>query len=134
LNTFGMRSIGTRPRRVSPEKWGIKKHPKDSLTEEIFVAAPREGVRKLDRVISDMTPNSVGAEDLSHVEDISLPTANTKLRGLGDLRGWDNSWLEVVLNNRGKVDVLPAFIKYAGSLKAQVDVVRSRNVGGLTFV
>lgn len=134
LHTLGLRSVGTRSRRVAPENWGIKKPPKDSLTEEIFVAASRESVLRLDQIVARMTPKSAGADDLSHVEDISFPTGRTKLKSLGVTPAEDQRWLEVVLHNRGTVNVLAAFIEYAQSLQTQVDVVRSRNVGGLTFV
>lgn len=134
LNTLGLRSVGTRAKRVTPENWGIKKPPKDSLTEEIFVAAPRDRVRRLNQIVSAMTPRSVGADDLSHLEDISFPAGTTKLKNLGDVPAKDRRWLEIVLHNRGRVDVLTAFVDYAQSLQSEVDVARSRHVGGLTFV
>jgi len=134
LNTLGLRTVGTRARRVAPESWGIDKHPKDSLTDEIFVAANKDSVRGLERVVASMTVESLGADDLSHVEDISLPAGRTKLKSLGTTPAETQRWLEVVLHNRGRVDVLAAFIEYARSLGTQVDVIRSRNVGGLTFV
>lgn len=44
--------------------------------------------------------------------------------------------MEVVLHNNSRtgIDVLGAFSRFAGKLGATVDVKRSRNVGGLTFV
>jgi hypothetical protein len=134
LNTLGLRTVGTRARRVAPENWGIDKHPEDSLTDEIFVAAHKDSVRGLERLIGNMTVDSVGADDLSHVEDISMPTGRTKLKNLGTTPAESQRWLEVVLHNRGRVDVLTAFTKYAQSLGTVVDLRRSRNVGGLTFV
>jgi len=134
LHELGFRTVGTRARRVAPESWGIKKHPKDSLTDEIFVAASKNSVRGLERVVANMTVESLGADDLSHVEDISLPIGRTKLKSLGTTPAETQRWLEVVLHNRGRVDVLAAFVEYAKALGTVVDVRRSRNVGGLTFV
>ncbi|MCA1579772.1 MAG: S8 family peptidase [Acidobacteria bacterium] len=134
LNTLGLRPVGTRSKRVVPESWGIKKPPKDALTAEIFVAASRDRISKLDRIVSSMTAQSVGADDLSHVEDVSFASGSTKLKGVADITATERRWFEVVLHNRGRVNVLAAFLEYAESLRARVDVVRSRNVGGLTFV
>lgn len=134
LNTLGLRPVGTRSKRIVPESWGIKKPPKDALTAEIFVAASRDRIAKLDRIVSSMTAQSVGADDLSHVEDLSFASGSTKLKGIADITATDRRWFEVVLHNRGRVNVLAAFLEYAESLRARVDVVRSRNVGGLTFV
>lgn len=134
LTTLGLRPIGSRSRRLKPEKWGIKKHPTDATTEEIFVAAQKTQVLNLERLVGAMTDESVGADELSHVEDISYPTGRDKLKSLGERPSTDQRLLEVVLHNQGRVNVLTSFMEYARSLGVRVDAVRSRTVGELTFV
>ena len=134
LKSLGLRSIGSRVKKVEPENWGIEKHPKEALTEEIFAAGPRDRLLQLDRAIDAMTSRSAAAEDLSHIEDISYPEPDTKVKAVKQDRSGKAIWLEVVLHNRGDGDVLSAFSRFAAPLRARVDVDRRRDVGGLTFV
>lgn len=134
LNSLGLRSVGNRTTKVRPEKWGIQKHPPEALTEEIFVAGSREGVVRLESFIEKLTVGATGADDLLHIEDLSVPPAREKLRHLSDDSGEQRQWLEVVLHNQAQVEILEAFAAHARLLGAEVDISRSRRVGGLTFV
>jgi hypothetical protein len=134
LNSLGLRSVGSRPTKVKPEKWGIQRHPSEALTEEIFVAGPRERIYRLEGFINSLVAGASGVEDLLHIEDITVPSATGKLKLLSVTPNDEREWLEVVLHNQAQVEVLEAFTAHARLLGADVDVSRSRNVRGLTFV
>lgn len=136
LNSLGLRSVGNRTAKVKPEKWGIQKHPTEALTEEIFVAGPRQRVLRLESFIETLTAGTAGVDDLLHIEDLSFPSAREKLRHLSEISHKERQWLEVVLHNQGQVEVLEAFAAHARllNLNAEVDIARSRRVGVLTFV
>ncbi|MFT3746360.1 MAG: S8 family peptidase [Pyrinomonadaceae bacterium] len=134
FSTLGLRSVGTKTTKVSPDNWGIDNHPDEAATDQIFVAGKKDRIVKLDRFIDGMTSTTIGANDLSHVENISFPSGSEKVKGVLDSSSKNNTWMEVVLHNSGRVDILRDFAEYASNSRAQVDSKRSRTLGGLTFV
>lgn len=134
LRTLGLRAVGSRAKKLTPEKWGIEKHPSEAIGEEIFAAGPKDRVLQLRHVVEAFTPTSAAADDLSHIEDLSYPSANAKLKNIKDAPQHEARWLEVVLHNRSDFDVFSVFTAFARQLRAGVNVERRRDVGGLTFV
>src|SRR5450830_1188154 len=41
FNSVGIRAVGSRAATVTPERWGVKKHPKSARTQQIFVAGKK---------------------------------------------------------------------------------------------
>ncbi len=131
FTALGLRPVGSRITKVKPEKWGIKKPPSGEVsTEEIFVAGTRNQILQLGKSVDVIRSDSNVADHLSHIETVSFPSPEAKLRSVPAAQ----SWLEVVLHNQSRVNVLSVFAHYATELGARVDVKRSREVGGLTFV
>lgn len=132
FDALGLRSVGSRITEVKPDKWGIEKHPAAAVpTDEIFVAASRNRILQLESAVDALGADSTTTDQLSHIETVSFQPSEAKLKSSP---GKDRGWLEVVLHNAARVDVLSAFSKYANDLGATVDIARSRDVGGLTFV
>lgn len=134
LRSLGLRAVGSRAKRLKPEKWGIEKHPSEAIGEEIFAAGQRHDVLQLQRVVNTLTPASAAADDLSHIEDLAYPPSDTKLKNIKTTTPDEARWLEIVLHNRADVDVFSAFTKFAERMRVRVNVERRRDVGGLTFV
>lgn len=134
LKSLGLRSIGSRTKKVTPENWGVEKHPTEALTEEIFAAGPRTRLLRLDQIIERMPPDSPAAEELTHVEDLACPSAEEKVKAIHEEKPAEARWLEVVLHNRGEADVFSAFAKFAEGMQATISTSRRRDIGGLTFV
>ena len=131
FTALGLRAVGSRTTKVKPEKWGIKEPPAGEVsTEEIFVAGSRDQILQLENRVDKISSDSTAADDLSHIETVSFQSAQAKLKSVPAAK----SWLEVALHNQARVNVLSAFERYATDLGARVDVERSREVGGLTFV
>lgn len=134
LRSLGLRAVGSRAKKVTPEKWGIEKHPTEAIGEEIFAAGRKDSVLQLRRIVEAFSSTSAAADDLSHIEDLAYPSADAKLKNISKTKRDEARWLEVVLHNRSDVDVFSAFTKFAERLRASVNVQRRRDVGGLTFV
>src|SRR5664280_1646695 len=100
---LGLRAVGSRTTKVKPEKWGIKEHPAGEVsTEEIFVAGGRDQILQLERSVDRISSDSTAADHLSHIETVSFLSPQAKLKSVPAAQ----SWLEVVLHNQARVDVL----------------------------
>jgi len=132
LNQSGLRAIGTRPKKIKPEAWGIKKHPQEASTEQIFVAGKKSTFNKWLENIKSWDENSQGASTLSQIEDFSPFIAEDKIRGIPDTK--KKIFLEVAIHNLGGKQAIEEYSNYAKTLGGEVLRNRIRTIGGLTFV
>ena len=143
LREAGLRPVGSKIRRLSPDIWSPKKATKEATAEDIFVAGPRQNIRQWSQSINKLTPGSDAANQLGTLEEISPYYAHDKLK-FGEL-GFEVSKdivLEVVLHNNQRSSlsqskgstVLDAFIDYAKMVGATPVASRVRNIQGLTFL
>jgi hypothetical protein len=132
LSAVGLRPVGSRPRTVTPERWGVKKHPVEAVTEDIFVAGPLSAFDAWAAKLPSWTMNTSGAEHLSHIEDLAPVDAKSKLKSIPTDR--DRVLLEVVLHNGGDARIVRSFLDYARKHSAEPLEDRKRDVKGLTFV
>jgi hypothetical protein len=131
LSSVGLRAVGSRSRSVRPERWGVKKHEETAVTQEIFVAGSKSAFRRWAGTVQRWQPDTPGAKDLSHIEDLTTFDAKAKLRSIPEQ---EEALLEVVLHNSGAEDVILAFIRYAQAHGAEPLTARRRDVRGLTFI
>lgn len=131
FSAVGLRAVGSRSRTVRPEQWGVKKHAEVAVTDEIFVAGAKTAFERWANTVKRWRPDTRGADDLSHIEDLAAFDAKTKLRSIPDD---GRAVLEVVLHNSGAEDVVLAFIQYTKSHGAEPMIARRRDVRGLTFM
>lgn len=132
LKTFGLRSIGSKSRLITPDSWGIDKHPSSAVTEEIFVAGPKTAFSKLEEEIKKWTAETQFADQLSHFEQIKFPEATSKLKTIPENQ--ITVTLEVVLHTDGNFPIVDSFITYAKKLGADPLTKSRRDVRGLTFL
>ena len=64
LRAYALETIGSRPRRVSPDKWARKKPPESAVTSELFVAGKRSHFRQLAADIGQNRATPSTADDL----------------------------------------------------------------------
>jgi hypothetical protein len=96
LKTYGLETIGSRPREVSPRKWTKQKPPESAVTSELFVAGTRRHFRDLAAGINRLNESASGADDLIKIEDFRAQPAEEKLK---PFRSKDKEpLLEVVLH------------------------------------
>ena len=132
LNAVGLNSIGSRSRSVRPEKWGIRKHPTQAITEDLFVSGTRDAFDAWTRAISKWSQDSAGGESLTHLEDLGAFVARDKLRGIPTDR--EEALFEIVLHNAGGRKLIDAFMEYASRHGAAALPDKRRDVRGLTFL
>lgn len=80
LREARMEAIGSRPARVSPEKWGKKTEPEESPTTELFVAARRTDFADLARTLPSWDDSHRGAEELFEVEAFRAPKREDRVQ------------------------------------------------------
>lgn len=132
LRATGLRAIGTRPAKVKPESWGIKKHPAEAVAEQIFVAGTQNAFDTWLANLNDWDEKTPGAMTITQVENLAPFNAEEKLRGIPPDR--EDVVLEVVLHNQGRKQIVREFQAYTEKVGGTALLDRSKSIGGLTFV
>lgn len=132
LSSIGLRAVGGKSTKIEPEKWGIKKPPKEATTEQIFVAGKIENFKKWSTTISDWNENTGSNITITKIEDITYFESSQKLFSIPDKEV--ETFFEVVLHNDNHDSILEQFSNYCKKLNVGVIRERVREVGGLTFV
>ena len=102
LKTYGLDTVGSRAREVSPEKWTRKKPPESAVTSELFVAGPRRRFQQLASDIDRLQETNPGASDLIKIEDFRVQPTAEKLK---PLQSKDKEpLLEVILHANSTAD------------------------------
>jgi hypothetical protein len=131
LRTVGLRAVGSRPKRVTPEQWGIDKHPHEATTTELFVAGQRSLFTAWANNVMNWKDDGP-AQQLCQLEDCSAYTADHKIRAIPTDR--DDITLEVVLHTDHDPFIFDSFRAYVKNIDAEADLRRKREVGGLCFI
>lgn len=136
LRTYGLETIGSRAREVSPQKWTKKKPPESAVTSELFVAGNRSQFRDLAANVGRMSEAASGADDLIKIEDFRTQPAEEKLK---PLRSHEKEpLLEVVLHARPVREdafILDGFEAYLDSLGIDLNLDTRRFFAeGLCFL
>jgi hypothetical protein len=133
LAAQGLRTIGSRSKLVTPEEWGIKRHPQAAYSEELFVAGKRGDFAAWRGRMSHVSETASWADELQQVEDLAPFEAPDKLKGFGE--DLDRvGLLEVVLHNSGRQEIVERFLAYVSSLDMVAEVKYRRDIRGLTFI
>lgn len=80
LKTYGLETIGSRAREISPRKWTKKKPPESAITSELFVSGTRRHFHDLAIGIDRLNEAASGASDLIKIEDFRAQPAEEKLK------------------------------------------------------
>jgi hypothetical protein len=132
LRNAGLRTVGSRSRKIQPEQWGVEKHSEEAVTAELFVAGKRAAFEAWRRDIANWTPASPGAETLSQLESIAAIPSIEKVKSVPtDVA---KTMLEVVLHNARSNAIVDAFVHFAEARGAEPLMDRRRDVQGLTFL
>ena len=135
LREARMEAVGSRPARITPDKWGKKAKPAESPTTELFVAARRNDFAELARNLPNWNDSHRGAEELFEVEAFRVPKQEDRVQKIS--KRHDSPLLEVVLHISGMTKpgrILQAFEAFAESLELEPDMDRRFEVGGLCFL
>lgn len=133
LAAQGLRTIGSRSKLVTPEAWGVRKHPEAAYSEELFVAGKRTDFDIWQNRMSQVTTATRWADELQQIEDLAAFDATDKLKGFDS----DHSrvgLLEIVLHNGGRQEIIEKFLAYVAHLNLEAEVRYRRDIRGLTFM
>ncbi|ATQ68969.1 MULTISPECIES: S8 family peptidase [Methylosinus] len=133
LEAVGLEPVGSRPRRITPEKRSKGREPEEAITTELFVMGPRSAFRAWRSQLVNFAEDAVGAKDLPSIEQISAPTARDKVKGRVPKTG--KVVFEVVLHSSGGVKgVVTQFQEYLKKIGLEQPLGRRFDAGGLSFV
>ncbi len=139
LSAVGLEAVGSRPTRVSPEKWRPKSEktkarkppPHDAEAIELFVAGKRAMFHRWADDLPGWTHQTNGADQLFEVEQFRAATTSDRLRPLqSDAK---EPLLEVVLHVPHRF-IIEGFEAYLATLNLRADVDRRYEAGSLCFI
>ena len=136
LKTYGLDTVGSRARNVSPEKWARQKPPESALTSELFVAGPRHHFQQLASDIDRLQEANPGAADLIKIEDFHVQPTEEKLKPLQS--GDKEPLLEVILHAQPNAEcafILEGFEAFVETLDLTLNLDKRRFFAeGLCFL
>jgi hypothetical protein len=134
LDEVGLQSVGSRPRRVTPERRSRDREPVEALTTELFVMGKRSAFRRWNTALPVWASSIRGAKDLVTIEAVSAPSEKQKIKS--GLSKTGDVVFEVVLHTdelAGESSIVRAFERYLESLEIEPDIDRRFYAGGLCF-
>lgn len=135
LRTVGLEAVGSRPKRMKPEKRSKGREVEETVTTELFLAGTRSAFRRWSEGLGDWTVDRDGADALVKIETISAPESTEKLIHVAD--GGKRGVFEVVLHADeayGENFVVPKFKEYLKTLGIDAPLEKRFYAGGLGFV
>jgi len=135
LHAVGLTSVGSRPKRVTPQKRSGGRDAAEMVTTEMFLMGTRTAIRRWSREIGQWQPAHEGASQLPTIEAVTAPAPSEKLIHIE--RDDKAAVFEVVLHSgedRGEEFFVPKFKEYLNSLGLTPPLKRRFYAGGLCFV
>jgi hypothetical protein len=135
LRSVGLEAVGSRPKRITPEKRSKGREVEESVTTELFLAGTRSAFRRWSEGIAEWTADRDGAEELVTIEQIGAPEPQEKLIHVEDVG--KKGVFEVILHadeEYGESFVVPRFKQYLKTLGIEAPLAKRFYAGGLGFV
>ena len=134
FKSLGLEAVGSRPRRMTPEKRSKGREPEETITTELFVMGSRSAFRQWRSSLPAWNEEAAPAQDLTSIEQVAAPTAHEKIKGKLPKKG--ELVLEVVLHrgDHSTKAVLRQFQEYLEVIGLQKALGRKFDAGGLCFV
>ena len=130
LDALGLRAVGSKSEKITPQKWGIKKPPEFAITESYFIAGYEDNFYQWFKLL-EQNDISKQLEKIVTIERLSALTGSDKIKG----KITENQHtFEIVLHNDHDADMVDFFIDYVNSVQGEIEFKRIRTVDGLTFV
>ena len=134
LRTASLTSVGSRNRRITPEKWSKKGPPQECVTTEVFVAGQRSAFRALPGLVPQLIPAEPDANQLTRIETVEAFEPAEKL-----LAGNDASadFYEVAVHLLPDADfnfIRGALVRYVQAAQGELFEDLSFRAGTLWFI
>ena len=135
FESIGLEAVGSRPRRIKPEKRSKGRPPEETITTELFVMGPRSAFRAWRSALPNWRQDITGANELPTIEEVAAPTAADKIKGQLPKKG--KVVFEAVLHSDGGTgpsSVATQFKEYLKEIGIDQPLDRRFSAGGLCFV
>jgi hypothetical protein len=135
LETLGLNPVGSRPRRIKPQKRSKGREPEETLTTELFVMGARSAFRAWRSSLPTWKEEVAGAAELPTIEQVAAPSARDKIKGRLPKGG--EIVFEAVLHSEPGVvadGVVGQFKDYLKELGVDQRLGRRFEAGGLCFI
>ncbi|TPJ35907.1 S8 family peptidase [Mesorhizobium sp. B2-6-5] len=135
LGQLGLETVGSRPRRITPEKRSRGREPEETITTELFVMGTRSAFREWRATMPQWSEDVGAAGELTTIEQVGEQRPRDKLKGR--LPNGGAAILEAVLHANGASGLKRALAQFKDYLKligAEQPLDRRFFAGGLCFV
>lgn len=135
LKTVGLQAVGSRPRRVKPERRSKGRDPEETISTELFVMGARSAFRAWRTSLPQWNEDQGGADELAAIEQVAAPTPQDKIKGRLPKGG--TAVFEAVLHGDAgskKAGVVSLFENYLEKIGVPQKLERRFSAGGLRFV
>jgi hypothetical protein len=136
LRAVGLRSVGSRPKRITPQKRSSGREPTEAVTTEMFLMGTRRAFRRWAGEIHSWQLDTEGATQLPTIEEVTAPDPSDKLIHVEDVRS-KSAVFEVILHadeQEGEDVYVPKLQEYLRSLKLDPEFDKRFYAGGLCFL
>ena len=135
LRHVGLRTVGSRPRTMTPERRSKGREPEETITTQIFVAGKRRSFTDWAQGLGAWTDRTDGAAELPAVEKVSYLAPEERVKPIHT--DAEELLFEVVLHAtefREDNYILEAFEAYLEDLDLTADLGNRLYAGGLCFM
>ncbi|WOI52980.1 S8 family peptidase [Parvularcula sp. LCG005] len=135
LKDVGIEVVGSRPRKITPQKRSGDRVPQETFTTELFAQGTRSALRSWHKSLPLWQATRRSAGELVSVEEISAPQPEVKIKG--SLPSDGILPLEVVLHGselEGELNILDAFGNFLEARRLSRDFGRKFYAQGLCFL
>jgi hypothetical protein len=135
LRDVGIEVVGSRPKKVIPEKRSRDREPTETMTTELFARGSRSAFRRWSQTLPDWSSTRRSADELVSIEEIAAPAPRTKIKGALPEEGLLP--MEIVLHVgelEGEVDALEEFGRFLEVRKLPRKFGRRFYAQGLCFI
>ena len=81
LQDVGLEVVGSRPKKITPEKRSRGRKSVETVTTELFARGTRASIRSWGENLPDWDPSQPKSRDLISIETVSLPIPKEKIKG-----------------------------------------------------
>lgn len=135
LRTVGLDAVGSRSRKILPEKRSNSREPQESVTTELFVRGKRNAFNKWANELPNWVEGVFGAIQIIEIEEIAFPTPANKIKEIKSQLS--QTVYEVVLHSdegNAEANILNKFRIYLSNHELDAKFQRRFYAGGLCFL
>jgi hypothetical protein len=134
LRATGLEAVGSRSRKITPEKRSQKRVPEEKTTTELFLMGKRQAFMQWAAQMPSWNESTPGAKQIIEIEQISFPNPTSKIKGINPEE--EAMVFEVILHlneDQAENRFLGQFQQYLRKFRIQANFHRRFYSGGYAF-